>query len=47
MVIYQADEKKESSLVFVVNKSLYHDTQSEDTIGNMQDIDYLSLVWSC
>ena len=30
----QADEKKKSSLVSVVNKSQYHDTHS-DTIGNV------------
>ena len=39
--------KKESSLVSVVNKSRYCDTHSEDTIGNMQDTDYLFFVWSC
>ena len=47
MVIYQADGKKESSLVSVVNKSQYHDMHSEDTIGNVQDTDYLAFVWSC
>ena len=31
-------KKKESSLVSVVNKSQYHNTHSEDTIGNVQDI---------
>ena len=36
MVIYLADEKK-SFLVSVMNKSQYHDTHSEDTIGNMRD----------
>ena len=35
VVIYQADEHKNSSLVSVVNKSQY--THSEDLIGNMQD----------
>ena len=34
-------------LVSVVNKSQYRDTHSEDTIGNVQDTDYLSFVWSC
>ena len=28
-------KKKESSLVSVVNKSQYHDTDTEDTIGNI------------
>ena len=46
MVIYKADEKN-SFLVFVVNKSQYRDTHSEDTIVNMRDTDYLSFVWSC
>ena len=31
-------------LVSVVNKSQYHDTHSEDTIGNVRDTDYLSLI---
>ena len=39
--------KKESSLVSDVNKSQYHDTHSEDTIGNVRDTDYHSFVWSC
>ena len=47
VVIYHADEKKKSSLVSLVNKSQYCDTHSEDTIGNVQDTDYLSFVWSC
>ena len=34
-------EKKESSLVSVVNKSQYRHTHSEDTIGNVRDADYL------
>ena len=42
MVIYQADEKKKVFLVSIVNKSQYHDTHSEDTIGNVWDTDYLS-----
>ena len=46
VVIYYADEKK-SFLVFVVYKSRYRDTHSEDTISNMWDIDYLFFVWSC
>ena len=28
-------------------KSQYHDTHSENTIGNVQDTDYLSFVSSC
>ena len=44
MAIYQADEKKRSSLVSVVNMSRYHDTHSEDAIGNVQDTDYLFFV---
>ena len=47
MVIYQADEKKKSSLVSIMNKSHYRDTLSEDTFGNVRDTDYLSFVWSC
>ena len=49
MVIYQEDifVVDESSLVSVVNKSQYCDTHSEDTIGNVRDIGYLSFVWSC
>ena len=49
MVIYKADEKKKKkkSLVSAVNKSLYLDTHSEDTIGNVRDTDYISFVWSC
>ena len=42
-----ADEKKDSFLVSVVNKSQYRDTHSEDTIGNVRDTHYLSFVWSC
>ena len=41
VVIYQADEKKRSSLVSVVNKSWYHDTHPEETIGNVWDTDYV------
>ena len=37
-------KKKDSFLVSVVNKSQYHDTHSEDTIGNVRDTDYLSLI---
>ena len=33
--MYQADEKMESSLVSVVNKSRYRDTHSEDTIETL------------
>ena len=40
-------ERKESSLVYIVNKSGYRDTHSEDTISNVRDTDYLFLVWSC
>ena len=40
-------KKRHFVVVSVVNKSQYHDTHSEDTIGNMQDTDYLSFVWSC
>ena len=47
MVIYQADEEKKSFLVSIVNKSQYRDTQSEHTIGNVRDTDYLFFVWSC
>ena len=36
--------KKKKKLVSVVNKSQYCDTHSEDTIGNVQDTDYLSFV---
>ena len=36
VVMYQADEKRESSLVSVVNKSRYRDTHS--------DTDYLFLL---
>ena len=39
--------EKKSFLVFVVNKSQYHDTHSEDTIGSVWDTDYVSFVWSC
>ena len=57
MVIYKADKKRRKKekekkyvyfifLVSVVNKSQYCDTHSEDTIGNVQDTDYLSFVWS-
>ena len=28
-------------------KSQYHDTHSENTIGNVRDTDYLSFVSSC
>ena len=52
MVIYYADEKNTfifnyCFLVFVVNKSRYRDTHSEDTIGNVRDTDYFSFGWSC
>ena len=36
-----------TTLVSVVNKSQYRVTHSEDTIGNVQDTDYLFLfAWS-
>ena len=38
--------ENKSSFVSIVNKSQYHDTHSEDTIGNVQDTDYLFFVWS-
>ena len=38
--------ENKSSFVSIVSKSQYRDTHSEDTIGNVQDTDYLFFVWS-
>ena len=38
-------QKKESSLVSVVNKLQYHDTHPEDSTGNKPDTDYIFSVF--